>query len=544
LLRTVSHDYLSMRQARAALDDLRELRTVQIPIPYVFESRPRITAKRPFADVFFPVYSDDLQRVTWTDDIEYVSETELRDRIETAGYDKDFVEEAIDKRGPSSAADWRMTNTIDRTNNSGTSPGNMENDIELHHFYTLVQDRGVPVRFCTVFHMDVDFAAKHEPDSYDHGESCFHPMRFEIEDRPILSSRGIAEIAYTWEQELKAQYDAQSDRTALSLRPPLLTTYDQVQKMKENMEPGVIFPMRKFDEAKFMQMPPWDQVSLLVCQEVEKRVSEHFAISGIEDQNLMKLRQEEFTGDILLELKVPIQQVMKLSKQYLPDADVAMVVGPLSRPFHVERAEIQGEFEISATVDIRNIDADWLKEKLSYFSQLAQLDPMGLLDKAALLKAGAEAIDYSFADMAIQNPQVATQAEVQDEQRAVDIIIGSGQDQPLPQGANYQLRLQTLQAKQQSIMQNPATMKIIQNNPDIIKVLLNRAQYFQRQLQQLQNAQIGRMQVTQTFNKNAPQTQVDLGGMQQGGPAAVAAPGGQGGEMSLAGPVGGMGGYG
>jgi hypothetical protein len=146
-----------------------------------------------------------------------------------------------------------------------------------------------------------------------------------------------------------------------------------------------------------------------------------------------------------------------------------------------------------------------LKEKLSYLQQLAQLDTMGLLDKTALLKAGAEAIDYSFADMAIQNPQAATQSEVQDEQRAVDLIIGSGQDQPLPQGANYALRLQTLQNKQQAIQQNPATMKIIQSNPDIIKVLLNRAQFFQRQLQQQQNAQIGRMQVSQTFSKNAPQ---------------------------------------
>jgi hypothetical protein len=369
-------------------------------------------------------------------------------------------------------------------------------------------------------------------------------MRFEIEDRPILSSRGIAEIAYTWENELKAQYDAQCDLTALSLRPPLITTYDQVQKMKEQMQPGVVFPMRKFDEAQFMKLPPLDQRSILVVQEVEKRVRDHFGIFGSEDVDLMKLRREEFTDDILLELKPLMQQIMKLMKQFLPDADVAAVVGPLSRPFHVERAEIQGEFEISATVDLRNIDTDWLKEKLTYMAQLAQLDTMGLLDKAALLKSGAEAVDYSLADMAIQQPGVASEAEVQDEQRAVDLIIGSGQDQPLPKAGNFQLRLQTLQAKQQSIQQNPATMKIIQGNPDIIKVLLNRAQYYQRQLQQLQNAQIGRMQVGQTFGSppQAPQVQADMGSMQ--GPAGpMTGVGGAGGGMEAA-PAGGGMGYG
>jgi hypothetical protein len=512
MLQTVSHGFLSIKDARKKLEDLRAIRTVTIPIPYVFESRPRLTALRPMVDVLFPPYADDLQRVPWTSCIEFVSETELRDRIETAGYDKNFVEEAIEHRGPTSGTDWRLTTATERQALTGDGQTTMDTDIELHHFYTLVNDRGVPVRFCTVFNMDVDIPAKHEPDGYEHGESCLHPMRFEIEDRPILSSRGIAEIAYTWENELKAQYDAQCDRTALSLRPPLITTYDQVLKLKEQMQPGVIFPMRKFDEAQFMQMPPWDQVSIMVCQEVEKRVRDHFGIFGSEDADLMKLRREEFGDDILLELKPIMQQIMKLMKQFLPDADVAQVVGPLQRPFHVERAEIQGEFEISATVDLRNIDSDFLKEKLGYLTQLAQLDTMGLLDKTALIKAGAEAIDYSFADMAIQNPQAASDAEVQDEQRAVDLIIGSGQDQPLPKSGNFQLRLQTLQAKQQSIMQNPATMKIIQGNPDLIKVLLNRATYYQRQLQQQQNAQIGRMQVGQTFGSppQAPQAQAQM----------------------------------
>jgi hypothetical protein len=515
LLRTVSHDMLSNRQAHAKLDDLRKIRTVQIPIPYVIESRPRLTAYRPMVDVLFPAYADDLQRVPWYDCIEFVTETELYDRIDTAGYSKAFVEAALDHRGPSSGADWRLVTAAERVSISGVGPGSMLNDIELHHFYTLVQDRGVPARFCTVFHMDVELPAKHEPDGYDHGEACIHAMRFETDDRPILSSRGIAEIAYTWEQELKSQFDAQSDRTALTLRPPLITTYDQVQKLKEQMQPGVIFPMRRFDEAQFMTMPRWDQTSILVVQEVEKRINDHFAIFGAEvDPDLKKLRREELVDNVLSEIKPVVQQIMKLMRQYLPDDQVAQVVGPLNRPFHIERAEIQGEWEISATVDMRNIDSDWLKEKLTYLQQLAQMDTMGLLDKTVLLKNGAEAIDYSFADMALQQPeQVATQAEVQDEQRAIDLIIGSGQDQPLPQGGNYGLRLQTAQTKLQGLPQNPATLKIITANPEIMQVIMNRITYFERQLQQQQNAQIGRMQVGETFGSppQAPQASAGMG---------------------------------
>lgn len=512
LFRAVSHDFLTLREARKKLDDLRQLRTVQVPIPYVFESRPCITALRAMVDCYFPPVTGDFQLATAYDRVEFVSETTLRDRIKTQGYNPRFVDAALEQRGPSSNTDWRTIANLERANITGTSPGPLENDIELHHFYTRAQDRGVPVRFYTVFHMDVEFEAMHKPAGYDHGESTLHAMRFELDDRPILSSRGIAEIAYTWEQELKAQYDAQSDRTALSLRPPLMTTYDQVQKMKESIQPGLVFPMRKFDEAEFMKLPPWDQVSILVIQEVEKRVRDHFAIFGNDvDPDLKKLRREEIVGDFILEWKPIAQQVMKLARQLLPDDDVAQIVGPLQRPFHITRAEIQSEYELSGTVDLRSIDNDFLKEKLGFLTQLAQLDTMGLLDRAAMLKAGAEAIDYSFADMAIQNPQAASQKEIEDEQTKIDLIIGSGQDQPLPQGANYQLRLQTLQSKMGSITSNPATSQIIQQNPKILQVIMNRAQYFQRQLQQQQNAQIGRMQVSETFSKQAPQVAEPMG---------------------------------
>src|SRR4029453_7742613 len=401
---------------------------------------------------------DNLQRCPFVDRIEFVTETELRDRIENYGYEKGFVEAALEMRGPSAATDWRVSAIGDRTGRVATSV-TLDNTVELHHFYTLVQDRGVPVRFCTVFHMGVDKAAKHDEAGYDHGESTFHPFRFEIEDRPILSSRGIPEIAYTWEQELKAQYDAVSDHTALALRPPLITTYDQVQKMKENVQPSAIIPMRKFDEAQWMRVGPLDQASGAIIQAVEQRSREHFGIFGKDlDPGLMKLRQEEVADDFLLEIKPIIQQMLKLLRQFMPEDQVARVVGPMQRPFHASKDDLQMEYEISATIDLRNLDSDWLKEKLGYLQQLVQLDTMGLLDKTGLLKGGEEAIDYSFADMAIQNPQAASEAEVQDEQKAVDLIIGSGQDQPLPKGANYQLRLQTLQAKMQAISTNPATM--------------------------------------------------------------------------------------
>jgi hypothetical protein len=209
-------------------------------------------------------------------------------------------------------------------------------------------------------------------------------------------------------------------------------------------------------------------------------------------------------------------------RQLLPDAEAAEVVGPLNRPFHLERKELQSEFEISATVDLRDIDTDWMKEKGAIAAQLLSMDTTGQSNVSAILQTLWAGLDYSLADIALKDQKPASQAEIQDEQKAIDLIIGSGQDQPLPMGANYGLRLQTLQAKQQSIQSNPATMKIIQNNPEIIQVLVKRGQFFERQLQQQENAKIGRLQVSNTFSKSAPSTQAgpvsgEMAGMTQGG---------------------------
>jgi hypothetical protein len=68
-----------------------------------------------------------------------------------------------------------------------------------------------------------------------------------------------------------------------------------------------------------------------------------------------------------------------------------------------------------------------------------------------------------------------------------------------------------MQTRLQEAAQNEATAKILNDNPAIMKVLQNRAQFFQRQIQQTENAKIGRLQVTQTFGNQAAQPAIPLG---------------------------------
>ena len=151
-------------------------------------------------------------------------------------------------------------------------------------------------------------------------------------------------------------------------------------------------------------------------------------------------------------------------------------------------------------------------------------------------------IDYNMADMAIKDTGVATQQERDDEINKISQIIGSGLDMPLPQSGNFQLRLQTLQQTLQDAMQNnPATRKQIAANPEVMQVLQKRATYYQNQLQQQQNAQIGRSLSTRAFTKDAPVMAAPPGPLMTPALGGMQGPGQTMGEQATGG--GGGGGY-
>lgn len=494
-------------QARKILRDLRELRFAEIPTPRIYVSKPRWRAMRPMIDVFFPADADELNlHPRFTAEPERLSETELTDRIETANYDPRFVEEAIARKGNMSSGPWTARTVADNPD------VDYDNKIEIWRFKYRALDRGTPVLFETIFHMDVEDEAWHGPCGYSHGEFGYHDFRFERRDRPILSSKGIAEYAYTWQNEIKKQRDGRTDRVDLVLRPPMRAPYHDVLKMKASFNPGIIYSERRAGDIGWMQPPQYDPGSIEIEKTIMAAINEHFGLFGAEvDPILKQQRTAQFAEDFLIEMKPVVNQTWKLMQDYLPDTDAEEIAGPLARPINVSRREIQGQHEITLTVDTKDMDQESLKTILEVAVQTTSLDTTGQIDRAKLVKFIMEKVSPDFAAEVVQDQGPVTEKEIADERHAISLIVGSGIDQPLPTGSNYQLRMQTLQTMIQEIGKNPAAQKKLQDNPDVMKVLQNRAQFFDRQMQQQQNAAIGRMQVSRTFDKSAPQAALPIG---------------------------------
>jgi hypothetical protein len=103
--------------------------------------------------------------------------------------------------------------------------------------------------------------------------------------------------------------------------------------------------------------------------------------------------------------------------------------------------------------------------------------------------------------------------EVEDEQTAF-AKIAAGTEPPLKEGGqNAQIRLQTLQ---QIIQSNPAVMQRYQSDEIFKRMIDARMQAFNFQLQQQQNAIIGRVGTQPALQKMAQEQQI-------GGPQPAAA---------------------
>jgi hypothetical protein len=205
---------------------------------------------------------------------------------------------------------------------------------------------------------------------------------------------------------------------------------------------------------------------------------------------------------------------MALAQQYLTPEEVSRVTGNASLAFSASPQDIRGRFDITAEFDARLLDAEALGAKLDYLAKiLVPMDSFGVIDRVGLIKYMFQAIDPNMASMLVQDIGAATAAEQEDEQSAF-AKIAAGTEPPLKEGGqNAQVRLQTLQTIIQS---NPAVQQRYQQDEIFRKMIDARARGFQFQLQQQQNAVIGRVGAQPALQKMAQEQQL-------GGPQAAAA---------------------
>lgn len=480
------------RALRRALQELRETQRTKLPAPYVRENRPCVSAHRLYDDLFVSADTDDLQRARAIYRREWLTEVELRERVATYGWDRDWVAAMIQKCRGLRALPEAVGETVDETLGGirvdETEP-NAKN-FEVWYAYARQADEyGVPGIWLTVFHPAVaDAWASHALLDYWHGQYPFVDLRREILDRGLTATRGVTVVAATHQYETKVQRDARTNHAQLATNPP---AYSRVRAggVQLAIRPGLNVPVRDPSDVGFMAPPPGPASSIEIEAAVRHDANSYFgrAAEGLDPTRVVTLQQagldQWLAGWVLV-----FRQVLALCLQYMSPEEVARVTGGQPQPVQGPE-ELQGSYDIALKIDVRDLNLEYAAAKMALVGQALGLDTMGVTDRSKLAKLAMAMIDPNMAEQVISSNEQATLREIDDEQTNVTKMANGIEVPAQESGQNYGLRLQVLDG---TIQRSPKLQQQYQADALFTQLVDARRKHFQQMLTQQQNAQIGR----------------------------------------------------
>tara|TARA_B100000886_G_scaffold303110_1_gene233573 strand:- start:16170 stop:18299 length:2130 start_codon:yes stop_codon:yes gene_type:complete len=479
---------------KKGLQEFRETGQTKLPTPSIHENRPRFVAHRLYEDVFVDANCTELDRARVIMRREWLSETELRDKIMTEGFSEEFVEAILEKsEGQSGVAEYDYRNPIQlgvHTLGKGVE-GDFNDLYEIFYAYQRQydEDTNVPAIYCTAFSSHVpELYGKHEILEYGHNQMPFVLFTRERLSRSIFDSRGISELVATNQYEAKVQRDLRNDASQIGVIPPLLVNARR-GGLNLLVQPASQITITRPDDLGWLQPPPLSQSSMEAESAAIADAERYFG--NPEKPEARQLYQQCMVNRWLDSWREALSQALSLCQQYLDPAFVARITGGPVEEIAMQQEDIEGRFDLSLRFSVDTLNPEFMEKKLDAVTKLTQFDVTGALDRNKLLEIIAESIDPMLAKQVVMDKQTAAQKEIDDEQSSW-VKIANEIEPVAKEGVNFELRSQTAQ---QIVQQSQEIQRKMNENPLVKQLADNRIKYLQFGMQQKENAQIGRVGV-------------------------------------------------
>ena len=490
----------SKKQARKIVRALRTRGQAEIPRPYVTYNGPVWSARKLCEDIYWPTSTTDLQRARCLFVREFLSETELRENVLTDGWDENWVTQALKTKGRMVTWDNQIGYLIHEGDAwTAASRTDTKDDLVevLWAYVRTVDDDDIPEVCCTVFCPNaikdngVEIYAKHGPCGYAHGKYPFVEVQQERVTRRLVDSRGVPEVAATWQDEVKTQSDMLADRTQLEINPTLVVPNKLGAKYR--IGPGI--KVRKmFNESLDYLEPPKGnpQLAFEVIAMVQKRAADYW---GLPHPQVLPVKyqarlQQAVENFLAAEEEVCVQ-TLQLAQQYLTPEEMQRIGGGLEG-FPTSPQDIAGEYDFQLVFDARDLDMEFTFKKLDAISKLIiPNDRGGAVDYSKLTAIAMAAIDPTLAATVLQDQQGAAAKTFQQVNQDV-ALMSLGNEPQYPQNdPTAQMKMQFLQTIVQG---NPKYVQALQGGDERFRELMeNYGKSLQQSVVQLgQNVTTGR----------------------------------------------------
>jgi hypothetical protein len=488
MLRSV---YPSVTDARAkkALKDLRKKGIAEIPVSRRQVDCPLVQSLTPDGDFFFPSYTTDPQRAPYCFWRTYFTAQELKNKVSTEGWDADWVDYVIEH--------YRGVNidTIGQENNTRKSVlwDDMVYEanelIEIVYGYQRLVDpidnsEGI---YCTVFHRELSSKIS-EIKPYG---------KFELmngyEDYPVIVTRlseaskrlydvqSMADILRGIQWQVKIERDSRTDRNSMATMPPIM---HPVGNAPSDWGPGRFVPYRRGGEFQFGPTPQYNPGSV----EMERTLLDVAdRLVGLSANDPSSATKRQFILDkFLLHIQDVIKMAFKCYQRFGPDQLFFRITGVVD-PMRLDKGNPDENYDIVIGYDVLNSDPETQETKLNQLVSLIQLDRNGRINPDALIDIAANAIDPIAADAILQPIEQAQQQIVQFVTDDLTKIFAGIEMPARPNGAQIALQVIQQYASQPDVAQR------LQQDEIFAARLQKYAAQYTFQMQQAQNAQIGRI---------------------------------------------------
>jgi hypothetical protein len=478
MLQTAFPD-LSSKRAKKAIMDLRKKGLAEVSVPRTSVDCPVVYSCAPDGEVLFPSYVTDPQRAPYVFWRTFLTSQELEKKVTSEGWDADWVENAIERlRGKDSMyLDGEKLKTIDRL------PITDDNDLVMvvYGYQRLIDEEdGSEGIYCTVFHPTTEGFAKHELlNGYD--DYPFVVTRLSNDQKRMYETQTFSDILRGAQMQIKTERDSRIDRASLATLPPLL---HPAGRPPSDWGPGVRVPYRRLGEIQWGPPPPADNGSVEV--EVSMTAQADRAV-GLDMSNPISASRQQFVVSKFLDhVRDVLNMAWKLYQRMGPDEVFFQVTGN-PNPQVMTKGSADENFSIVVNFDSQSNDPETAETQLKNMVSLVQLDRNGIMDVNKLLEFTASSINPIFADYVLQPAEEAQQKVAKNVTDDLAKIFAGIEVPAQPNGA--QMAMQMIQA----YVQQPDIMQRAQQDEAFGARLQKYMEQYQFQLQQMQNAEIGRI---------------------------------------------------
>ena len=397
---------------------------------------PEVKALRYIDDFCVPRVTDDFNYASPWFRSEWVTESQLKERIAGDDWDPEWVEETLNYKG------YELF-----TERGATAVEDVKDLINLVWCYSAeTNERGETVRYVTVLsHANGSaFGKRVVRTRRGNWQTAF--FRREVRTRNITDARGLAEISAPSQGVAKGIRDMAANNALIGSLPPVKAKGARVRNVL--LEPFGVIQMGQSDDLAFMQPPAYPAAAEKAEDKIHKELLHYLGVSDGESD--VTERRREFMFWFLEQWRDFLVLLLEVTQDNASDEFVTRATQTADAK-GVKAQDVSGRFMMSIKLDPTNIDNEKLITKVNAVAQVLQsIDREGVVDTSPFVRHVLTMLFPDMSGAALRSPEQLTQDDIRDEeQNFVKIKAGLMPQMDTTGHWRYQARLEWHQRMQQ-----------------------------------------------------------------------------------------------